>query len=116
MRELRTKAEADAALGGSGVIYKHSTRCPVSTDAYSEVAAFALAHPSVTVHIVDVILARDVSQHIARATGILHQSPQVIVVEEGAVRWHGSHYTISTNALEEHVPCSPPSAPSAPLR
>jgi bacillithiol system protein YtxJ len=103
MRELRTVAEVDAALAASGVIYKHSTRCPVSFDAYDEVARFALAHPDVPVHIVDVVLQRDLSQHLSKVTGIVHQSPQVIVVDDGTVRWHGSHYAISALALERHV-------------
>ena len=103
MRELRTKADVDAALGGSGIIYKHSNRCPVSYDAYNEVARFALLHPEVAVHLVDVVADRPLSQYIAQVTGIVHQSPQLIVVEDGAVRWHGSHYSINALALERHV-------------
>lgn len=104
MRELRTRDDVDAALTGSGVIYKHSTRCPVSFDAYDQVAQFGLAHPDVPVHIVDVVLQRDLSNHVAKVTGIVHQSPQAIVLHEGAVIWHGSHYAISLLALERHVP------------
>lgn len=103
MRELRTRAEVDAALAGSGVIFKHSSRCPVSSDAYDEVAAFGLAHPDVTVCLLDVIASRPLSQYLAGATGIVHQSPQAIVVEDGTVRWHGSHYAISALALARHA-------------
>jgi len=103
MRALRTRAEVDAALAASGVIYKHSTRCPVSFDAYDEVARFALTHPDVPVHVVDVVLQRDLSQHIARVTGVIHQSPQVIVVQGGSVRWHASHYAITAAAMELHT-------------
>ena len=66
-------------------------------------AQFELTHPDVPVHVVDVVLHRDLSHHIARITGITHQSPQVLVMDEGAVRWHGSHYAISALALEQHV-------------
>lgn len=103
MRELRTRAEVDAALAATGVIYKHSTRCPVSYDAYDEVSRFELAHPDVPVHVIDVVLQRDLSRHVASATGVVHQSPQVIVVEGGSVRWHASHYAITTAALELHT-------------
>lgn len=103
MQELRTQDAVDAALAGSGVIFKHSTRCPVSSDAYDEVAAFGLAHPDVTVYLLDVIASRALSQYLAGATGIVHQSPQAIVVGHGTVRWHGSHYAISTLALERHA-------------
>jgi bacillithiol system protein YtxJ len=103
MQELRTQEAVDAALAGSGVIFKHSSRCPVSSDAYDEVAAFEEAHPDVPVYVVDVIASRPVSQHLARVTGVLHQSPQALVVEDGTVRWHGSHYAINALALARHA-------------
>lgn len=103
MRELRTSEEVDAALAGSGVIFKHSNRCPVSYDAYNEVARFELMHPGVPVHLIDVVLFRSLARHVAEVTGIGHHSPQVIVVNDGIVRWHGSHYAINALVLERQV-------------
>ena len=103
MRELRTREEIDAALADSGVIFKHSNRCPVSYDAYNEVARFELMHPEVPVHLLDVVLFRSLARHVADVTGIGHHSPQVIVVKEGIIQWHGSHYAINALVLERHV-------------
>lgn len=103
MQELRTRADAEEALAGTGVLFKHSTRCPVSYDAYDQVQRFALAHPDVTVWMVDVVAGRAVSRFIAGATGITHQSPQIIVLAGGEVRWHASHYGISSAAIVRHL-------------
>lgn len=103
MHELRTKAEVDEALAGTGVLFKHSNRCPVSYDAYDQVARFTILRPEVVVHIVDVVRARELSRYISDTTGIFHQSPQVIVVRDGEVEWHGSHYSITARALEQYA-------------
>jgi bacillithiol system protein YtxJ len=75
----------------------------VSYDAYNEVARFELMHPEVPVHLLDVVLFRSLARHVADVTGIGHHSPQVIVVKDGIVRWHGSHYAINALVLERHV-------------
>ena len=103
MHELRTREETERALARTGVIFKHSTRCPVSYDVHDEVERFAAAHPEVVVWKVDVVASRPLSQQIAHATGVTHQSPQVLVIEDGRVVWHASHYAVTTAAIERHL-------------
>jgi bacillithiol system protein YtxJ len=59
-------------------LLKHSTRCPVSDWAMTEfkLAAKELDGQAVFAF-VDLIVYRDVSNHIAAETGIPHQSPQL---------------------------------------
>ena len=102
MRELRTQDEADAAFGEEvALVYKHSTRCPISLMAHQEVERFAEAHPEVPVYLVDVIFGRPLSLYLAQRTGIVHQSPQAILLRGGEPAWSASHMGITADALED---------------
>jgi bacillithiol system protein YtxJ len=85
------------------IVYKHSTRCPISLLAFDEVARFEEEHPELPVHVVDVTADRPVSRHIAAALGVTHHSPQVIVVAQGRTAWHASHFDVRAEVLAERV-------------
>ena len=46
-------------------------------------------------YFVDLIQNRELSNFIAETTSILHQSPQVIAIKGGEVKYAESHYHIS---------------------
>ncbi|MDT8368504.1 MAG: bacillithiol system redox-active protein YtxJ [Longimicrobiales bacterium] len=91
-----------SALESSGplLLFKHSTTCPISSVAAREVARFAEAHPDIAVRRVLVIEERSLSNEVAEATGVPHESPQVIFIEGGQVRDHLSHGAVRAKALE----------------
>jgi bacillithiol system protein YtxJ len=78
------------------VIFKHSTTCPVSAAAYYEMEQFAGE-----VILVEVQRARELSREIEKQTGIRHESPQVLVLENGKVVWDASHFKVKARAVEE---------------
>lgn len=80
------------------VILKHSTSCPVSAAAYDEMEQF-----SGEVMLVVVQQAQELSREIERQTGIRHESPQVLVLENGKVVWSASHFKIKAQAVSEAV-------------
>jgi bacillithiol system protein YtxJ len=80
------------------VLYKHSPICPTSGLAYEEMLAFR-RRTHVPVYLVDVIKHRPLSRALAERIGVPHASPQAIVLQEGVVAWHGSHYDIQVEAL-----------------
>ncbi|MEM7357326.1 MAG: monothiol bacilliredoxin BrxC family protein [Acidobacteriota bacterium] len=45
--------------------------------------------------------ARDVSNEIAQRTGVKHESPQALLMRDGTVTWHASHWSIQAEALQE---------------
>lgn len=101
MKQLRTEEEAEAAFVDEvALVYKHSTRCPVSLMAHAEVERFAEAHPEVPVYLVDVVFGRPVSRLVAERTGIVHHSPQAILLRGGEPAWEASHLGITAGALE----------------
>lgn len=83
------------------LLFKHSTRCPISARAYEEVSAYLQNQPNEQLDyaMIDVIADRPVSNEAAESLNIKHESPQVILVIQGAPVWHISHSHITTEAL-----------------
>jgi bacillithiol system protein YtxJ len=75
--------------GSAFVLFKHSSRCMVSTMA---LRAFESEYTKeLPAYFIDLIRYRDVSKHIEKTTGVMHQSPQVITINKGDVVYHDSH-------------------------
>ncbi|MFN0145772.1 MAG: monothiol bacilliredoxin BrxC family protein [Dehalococcoidia bacterium] len=87
-------AEALASLflaeTGPRLVFLHDPWCPISERAYEE-----MERVDADVHLVDVSGRKGFSQAVQAATGVKHESPQVILVEGGAARWHASHGRIT---------------------
>jgi len=87
------------------LVFKHSTQCAVSAGAYDELAAWledATAVP-MSCFIVDVVEFPAVSKAVAASVGIRHESPQTLLIENGIVSWHASHWSITYSTLEDHL-------------
>ncbi len=78
------------------VIFKHSTSCSLSSVAYQE-----LQKLNVEVSFIEVQTSRDVSQELAKITGIRHESPQVIIFRNGNAVWDASHFGVKASAVLE---------------
>jgi bacillithiol system protein YtxJ len=102
IRKIDSEQALDAAFQSPiAVLYKHSAVCGIARAAYGEVDRFAGEHPTVPVFLIDVRAQRDLSRRTAEHFGIRHESPQVIVIKNGKAVWHGSHWTITAEALEK---------------
>lgn len=88
--ELMTRSQSEPV-----VLFKHSTTCPISRHAHQEMERFTDAE----VNLVVVQRARELSNEIARRTGVRHESPQALVVRNGDVVWNASHYDITADAV-----------------
>lgn len=105
MTKLDTLDALDACLAVSEArpvfIFKHSTRCPVSSGALSEVRAWidGASEPPAPVYINYVVESRPVSNAIADVLGVRHESPQILLVSGGSALWHTSHGAIRPAAL-----------------
>jgi bacillithiol system protein YtxJ len=84
------------------LVYRHSTSCPVSSFASHEIKVFlerASCPPDLVVGLVKIPESVEVSNRVADDTGVLCQSPQVILLDHGRAIWHTSHGGISVEAL-----------------
>lgn len=59
--------------------------------------------PGIPVYFVDVLAQRPLSQRIAVALGIRHESPQAIMLQAGTPVWHASHSEVTADALLQRV-------------
>src|SRR5689334_12001777 len=92
--QLLDRSKTDPVL-----IFKHSTQCAISAEAYQEFTSVADAAEGLVCATVLVVEHRQVSDAIAKRLGIRHQSPQALLIQNGQVVWHASHWSITTDAL-----------------
>ncbi len=101
--DLPTLAALDDLLARSPdrpvILYKHSLTCGTSGYALEELQDLLASLHGLTVGIVRVQAARAVSDEVARRFGVRHQSPQVLIIEDGVAAWHASHYGVTAQAM-----------------
>ncbi|MFL5577845.1 MAG: bacillithiol system redox-active protein YtxJ [Gemmatimonadaceae bacterium] len=101
MKHLVTRTDLDALFAAEqALVFKNSRTCPISAAARRQVAALIGRHPDLQIFVVDVHSGAPLSREIERRTGIVHHSPQVIVLACGAPRWHASHFDITARDVE----------------
>jgi len=84
------------------IIFKHSTRCSISSRAYQRLDSIGpKVNDKADIYYLDVIASRPVSNSVAARFKIPHESPQVLIVSNGKVSWHESHYGIQSDAIME---------------
>jgi len=86
------------------VIFKHSTRCPISSmalDRFNDAASEIAAESNLVM--IDVIDDRPTSLHVADALGVMHQSPQVLVVHNEKAVYDNSHNGIQGKTVLELI-------------
>lgn len=109
MTRLTTIDQLNTALEASHhkplLLFKHSTRCPISANAYQQVMSYLEDEPneSVDYGIIYVVEDRPTSLEAAVLTGLKHESPQVMLVKDKKPVWHTSHSYITSRALKDEL-------------
>ena len=86
------------------IIFKHSTRCPVSRMALKGFEnEYSIEEGSAKPYFLDLIAHRDVSNEIASRFKVIHQSPQVIVIKNGQDVYNTSHDDISAGVVKGKI-------------
>ena len=104
LQPLTDLAAVDALLGESRqrptVLFKHSPTCGISAHVHHNLMPIIRdAQLDADWYLVSVRAHRDVSDSIAHRLKVWHASPQVIVLRNGGVVWHGSHFGISEQSI-----------------
>lgn len=87
-------------------IFKHSTRCSISSTALDRLErnwAKAEQKGGLKMYYLDLIAHRDISNKIATDLGVEHESPQFILLKNGEVVYHESHYGINLDEILEQI-------------
>jgi bacillithiol system protein YtxJ len=88
------------------VIFKHSTRCSVSRMALKQFENefdLALLDQKVLLYFLDLLEYRGISNEIAVRFNVIHQSPQLLLIQNGKSVYAVSHSDIDAEELKEKL-------------
>jgi thioredoxin 1 len=84
------------------VIFKSSQTCGTSAYVADELQNYLVGDPANAHYtVVTVQTHRKVSNAIAARLGVRHETPQLIVVHNKKVAWHGSHFHITADVIDK---------------
>ncbi len=81
-------------------LFKHSTRCSISATAKARLERSWKESEGLPIFLLDLLNHRDVSSEIERVLEIQHESPQLLVIQNGKVIYHQSHLSISADEAQ----------------
>ena len=84
-------------------IFKHSTRCSMSRMALKQFESEFNLTSKVTSYFLDLLEHRNISNEIASRFGVVHQSPQLILIKDGKAVYNASHSDIAAMKLVEII-------------
>lgn len=89
---------------GYSLIFKHSTRCSVSSMAKRRFELDWEVLPADTsLYFLDLISYRDISAEIAEIFQVHHESPQILLIKNGDCILDASHSDISADEVAEVI-------------
>ena len=88
------------SFGKKVVLFKHSTRCFISKTVLKNFEREVQnSDKAVSFYLLDLLAHRNISNKIAEDFGVEHQSPQMIVLENGKAVKDASHQSISLSLV-----------------
>ena len=88
------------------VIFKHSLTCDRSADAYREVLQLCRELPDLKVAMITPQRDRALCDETAERFGVVHHTPQVLLIRNGAVAWHARHWGVTADAVKQALATS----------
>jgi bacillithiol system protein YtxJ len=86
------------------LLFKHSTCCSISRFVVKQFEnTFDISEDTMEIYFLDLIEYRSISNEIASCFGVVHQSPQMIVLKNGKAVYDASHESIDAKSLEQFV-------------
>lgn len=84
------------------VIFKHSTRCSISSMAKGRLER-SIPPENTDFYFLDLIAYRNISNQVSSEFQISHESPQILVIKNGECVYDESHSSITMDEIEEQV-------------
>ena len=105
-QHLRSEDDLNAAEEQSKtkpvVLFKHSTTCGTSAYALSRLRELEQSD-AYTFYYLDLLAYRSVSNEISARYGVIHQSPQIIILKDGKATFDTSHHAISAQVVAQNI-------------
>ena len=114
--ELKAVEELDVVLAQSSsrpmLLFKHSPTCGTSAQAHEEVESLVdEGSVPADVYLISVRASRAVSNAVAERFNLRHESPQVLLVRQGVMRWNASHFSVTAARIRAALRALAPGAP-----
>ncbi len=101
-KQLQSMADLDGAQELSFqkpvVLFKDSTTCGISAYAKQKLTGLEITDRFEFFYL-DLLAHRDISNEIAHRFGVIHQSPQIIVLKDSRSVFDTSHHAISSEVV-----------------
>jgi len=96
-----SQIESIAENAEISIIFKHSNRCGISSTALYRIESFKEKYSSLpyVFYFLDLVKHREISNDIAKRFEVEHQSPQILVIENGICIYNVSHLNIKPSEL-----------------
>lgn len=100
--EEQLKAIKQKSLEKPQAIFKHSTRCSISSVVKNRLDKAANAE-DVDFYYLDLIKYRNISNQVAETFLIQHESPQILLIKNGQCVYNESHSSIRFDDILEQL-------------
>ncbi len=102
LNEIKTKSAPEN--NGAVLVFKHSTRCSISSMALSRLERqWNVEAGKLPTYYLDLLNYRDLSGLLAQEFNVEHQSPQVLLIKSGVCVYNQSHNGISMTDLQSYL-------------
>ena len=98
--EAQLTTVKDMSKAKPQLIFKHSTRCSISSMAKSRLER-GTTPDGIDFYYLDLIKNRDISQKVAEVFDVSHESPQVLLIKNGECVYDESHSGITMDEIVE---------------
>ena len=89
---------------GISIIFKHNTSCPISKNTRANFEQnLALLPENTGVYFLGLLTFREKSDAIAEQFNVKHESPQILVIQDGECMFNQSLYDISAENAAEAI-------------
>ena len=99
----------DESEGKPVIIFKHSTRCGISRMVLKRFENEYNLEGKITPYFLDLLAHRHISDAISQQFGVVHQSPQLLLIKNGKSVYNVSHDEIDASALNQQIAKNYPS-------
>ncbi len=104
---LEDIGQLDQLIDESGhklvLIFKHSTTCSISRMAFKNFENEFDNTLEIEIYYLDLLNFRNISNEIASRFAVMHQSPQVLLIQNGVAIYNASHENIRAEDLKNFV-------------
>jgi bacillithiol system protein YtxJ len=99
IKQIRSQSKSETVY-----IFKHSTRCVISKMVIKRFEnMFDESMSNVKVYYLDLLNYRDISNEIAVAFKVIHQSPQLLIIKNEVSVFNASHQDITSVKLQDYL-------------